>query len=47
MEWKFGDEGERLEALEKYFGILLSEEDREAIKGTASAIGGGAMGQDN
>ncbi|TKA25360.1 hypothetical protein B0A50_06264 [Salinomyces thailandicus] len=38
LEWKFRNEGERVEALEKYFGIVLADEDREAVKGTAAAI---------
>ncbi|KAK5134172.1 hypothetical protein LTR08_006832 [Meristemomyces frigidus] len=40
VELKFTNEEERVEALERYFGITLADEDREAIKGTASAIGG-------
>ena len=38
VEWKLKDEGERVQALEMYYGIVLDEEDREAIRGTAAAI---------
>jgi arylamine N-acetyltransferase len=38
MEKVFKDEGERLEALEQYFGIVLSQRDRDAILGTATEI---------
>lgn len=47
VEWKFASEDERVRALEQYFGIRLTEEDREAIKGTASAIAGANMGLNN
>ncbi|KAJ4118752.1 hypothetical protein NW768_010813 [Fusarium equiseti] len=38
IEKTFENEEERLEALRKYFGVELKEEDRRAIKGTAGAI---------
>ncbi|TKA74347.1 hypothetical protein B0A55_05511 [Friedmanniomyces simplex] len=46
IEVRFTTDGERQEALEKYFGIVLAEEDREAIKGTAAEVGGKGMGND-
>ena len=42
VELKFAKEDQRLAALERYFGIVLAEEDREAIHGSAAAIGAGA-----
>jgi len=45
MEVKFAIEDERVEALKKYFGIVVAEEDREAIKGTAAEVGGKGMGE--
>jgi arylamine N-acetyltransferase len=38
MEKMFESEDERLEALKKYFGIELTEENMRAIRGTAGAI---------
>lgn len=38
LEVKFGTEEERIDALRKYFGIVLDEEDRDAIRGTVSEI---------
>ncbi|GKU04598.1 arylamine n-acetyltransferase 3 [Fusarium langsethiae] len=38
MEKTFESEDERLEALKKYFGIELTEENMRAIRGTAGAI---------
>ncbi|QPC73060.1 hypothetical protein HYE68_003812 [Fusarium pseudograminearum] len=38
MEKTFETEDERLEALKKYFGIELTEENKRAIRGTAGAI---------
>ncbi|KAH9826485.1 Cis-aconitate decarboxylase [Teratosphaeria destructans] len=46
VEMRFEKEAERTQALEKYFGIVLSEEEREAILGSASDLGGGGMGHD-
>lgn len=46
MEWKFKDDGERVEALRKYFGITLAEEDLEAIKGTAAEVSAAGMDHD-
>lgn len=43
VEIPFRTEGDRLEALQMYFGITLSDEDVEGIQGTAAAIGAGAM----
>ena len=42
VELKFKTEEERIQALERYFRIRIAEEDREAITGTAAAIGAGA-----
>ncbi|RYP72579.1 hypothetical protein DL771_004074 [Monosporascus sp. 5C6A] len=39
LQIKFTSEEERVEALERYFGIVLDEEDRDAIRGTVSEIG--------
>lgn len=39
MELHFESEEDRVQALEKYFGIKLSDEDAESINGTAAAIG--------
>ncbi|KAK5710774.1 hypothetical protein LTR17_018690 [Elasticomyces elasticus] len=44
LEVKFTNDGERVLALEKYFGITFAEEDLEAIKGSAGEVGGKAMG---
>lgn len=43
---EFKDEEERVRALERYFGIEIAQQDREAIMGTAAQIGvaGGASG---
>ncbi|KAK5707667.1 hypothetical protein LTR97_000205 [Elasticomyces elasticus] len=46
MEVKFTNDGERVLALEKYFGITFAEEDLDAIKGSAGEVGGKAMGVD-
>ncbi|KAI0023326.1 hypothetical protein F4780DRAFT_75811 [Xylariomycetidae sp. FL0641] len=40
MEVKLESEGQRIDALRRYFGIELDEEDREAIRGTVSEIVG-------
>jgi arylamine N-acetyltransferase len=45
-EWKFRCDEERQDALKKYFGIVLSEEDREAIKGTAAEVASAGMDHD-
>ncbi|CAK1365155.1 unnamed protein product [Cercospora beticola] len=42
-EIPFRCEADRVEALGMYFGITLSEEDLEGIKGTAAEIGAGAL----
>ena len=39
LEWGFETEQDRLDALERYFGIRFAEEDVQSIKGTAAAIG--------
>lgn len=39
VEVEFGTERERVEALEKEFGILLDEQERRGIVGMASSIG--------
>ncbi|KAK5113003.1 hypothetical protein LTR85_011025 [Meristemomyces frigidus] len=44
VEWKFESEDERVNGLAAYFGIKVAEEDRQAIKGTTSAIAGANMG---
>ncbi|KAK4544768.1 hypothetical protein LTR36_004017 [Oleoguttula mirabilis] len=44
FEWKFASEDERVRALEMYFGITLSEQDREAIQGTTTAIAAANIG---
>ncbi|RYP81127.1 hypothetical protein DL769_002136 [Monosporascus sp. CRB-8-3] len=41
LQIKFKSEEERVEALKRYFGIVLDEEDRDAIRGTVSEIGDG------
>jgi arylamine N-acetyltransferase len=41
LEKRFATEGERVEALERYFGIVLDEDEKAAIKGTAAEIGRG------
>ena len=46
VEWRFKTDDERVAALQKYFGIVLAEEDREAIQNTAAMIGVKAMGVD-
>ncbi|KAH9905948.1 cysteine proteinase [Xylariomycetidae sp. FL2044] len=38
LDLKFENEAQRVAALERYFGIALDEEDREAIRGTVSEI---------
>ena len=43
LEIVFKTEADRLQALEKYFGITFNGEDREAIYGTAAQIGATAM----
>lgn len=43
----FKREEERIAALQKYFGIKLAEEDREAIMNTAAMIGVKAMRVDD
>ncbi|KAI1498005.1 hypothetical protein F5X99DRAFT_395054 [Biscogniauxia marginata] len=40
LEIKLENENQRIDALRRYFGIELDEEDREAIKGTVSEIVG-------
>ena len=39
LHLKFQEDSERVEALKKYFGIVLAPEDVEAIEGTGSQIG--------
>lgn len=39
VELKFNEEHERVAALEKYFGIVLNQDDWEAIGGSAAAVG--------
>ncbi|KAK0937992.1 hypothetical protein LTR29_010440 [Friedmanniomyces endolithicus] len=46
MEVQFSTDEERQAALEEYFGIVLAEEDRQVIKGTAAEVGGKGMGND-
>ncbi|KAK0277916.1 hypothetical protein LTR35_009753 [Friedmanniomyces endolithicus] len=46
VEVQFLNDEERQNALEQYFGIVLAEEDRQAIKGTAAEVGGKGMGND-
>ncbi|EGP89451.1 unnamed protein product [Zymoseptoria tritici ST99CH_1E4] len=41
VEWHFQSEEERVSALEMYFGVTFEAEDREAIEGTAAALGHG------
>jgi hypothetical protein len=41
VEWHFKSEEDRVKALVMYFGIVLSDEDRDGIEGTAAAIGHG------
>lgn len=43
---EFQNEEDRVQALERYFGIVIAQQDREAIMGTAAQIGaaGGATG---
>ncbi|ROT38382.1 acetyltransferase-like protein [Sodiomyces alkalinus F11] len=38
LEEKLGSEAQRIEALEKWFGLVLSEKEKSAIKGTAVEI---------
>ncbi|KAI1385963.1 cysteine proteinase [Hypoxylon trugodes] len=38
LEIKFSSDAERIDAIRKYFGIELDEEDREAIRGTVGEI---------
>ncbi|KAL7619395.1 hypothetical protein AAE478_009934 [Parahypoxylon ruwenzoriense] len=38
LEIRFENEDQRVEALRRYFGIVLDKEDREAIRGTAGEI---------
>ena len=45
--WSFKNDDERVAALKKYFGIILSDEDREAIINTMAMIGVKAMGVDD
>ncbi|KAK3068564.1 hypothetical protein LTR53_013764 [Teratosphaeriaceae sp. CCFEE 6253] len=45
VEWKFATDGQRVEALEQYFGVVLAAEDREAIVGSAAEVGGVGMGE--
>lgn len=47
FEWKFKNEEERVIALRTYFGIMLDEQDREAIKFTAAEVGAKGMGCDD
>lgn len=47
VEIRFESDEQRVEALEKFFGIVLTDEDREAIVGTAAMVGGKAMGADD
>lgn len=46
FEWRFKNEEERVIALRRYFGIMLDEQDREAIKFTAAEVGAKGMGCD-
>ena len=46
MEVQFSTDEDRQKALEEYFGIVLAEEDRQAIKGTAAEVGSKGMGND-
>lgn len=46
VELKFEREGDRIAALKNYFGIELSDEDRDAINGTASAVEASGMDHD-
>ncbi|KAK5109129.1 hypothetical protein LTR62_007491 [Meristemomyces frigidus] len=46
LEWTFKDDGERVEALRKYFGIVLVREDLDAIKGTAAEVAAKGMDHD-
>lgn len=46
VEWKFRNDGERVEGIEKYFGIVLAEEDRDAIKGTSAEVAAKGMDHD-
>jgi len=43
MKICFQTEQQRIDALEKYFGITFSDEDRAGIVGTAAEIGAGAV----
>ncbi|KAK4561495.1 hypothetical protein LTR86_004813 [Recurvomyces mirabilis] len=45
-EVKFKDDGERVAALKKYFGITLAQEDLEAIKGSAAEVSAAGMDHD-
>lgn len=47
VDLPFKTDDERVEALQKYFGITLAEEDREAITNTMAMIGVKAMGVDD
>ena len=47
VELPFKTDDERVAALQKYFGIVLAEEDREAIQNTSAMIGVKAMGVDD
>ena len=47
VELPFKTDAERVAALQKYFGISLAEEDREAIYNTMAMIGVKAMGMDD
>jgi len=44
MEIVFKTEKDRIDALEKYFGITISDADAESINGTAAAIGAAGPG---
>lgn len=46
VELPFKKDNERVAALQKYFGIILAEEDREAILNTGAMIGIEAMGSE-
>ena len=47
VEIPFKTEQDRIAALENYFGIILTQEEREAITNTAAQIGVRAMGVDD
>ncbi|KAF2482799.1 hypothetical protein BDY17DRAFT_317350 [Neohortaea acidophila] len=42
----FEKDQDRVDAFRKYYGIILSEEEQDSVKGTAAMIAGGAMGAD-